>query len=52
MKPIFLAPEAWARSRNEEKSAVPSGKRTAPSTLPPAASIIFEASASMLWPAA
>src|SRR3546814_4189691 len=37
-RPITLAPEACACSRNEEKSLVLSGCRTAPSTLPTAAS--------------
>ena len=41
--PSTCAPEAWACSRNEEKSAAPRGTRTAPRFLPPRVSTTLEA---------
>ncbi len=50
--PMILALEAWAWSRNEEKSAVLSGCRTLPSTLPPFFSTTASVSRSSAWPKA
>src|ERR1700745_3139835 len=43
--PTTCAPEDCACSRNEEKSAAPSGTRTAPTFLPPWLSTTLEAAA-------
>ena len=51
-RPITLAFEACACSRNEEKSDVLSGCRTLPSTLPPDFSTTLVVSFSRSWPKA
>ncbi|MNY27586.1 hypothetical protein D3C86_1614980 [compost metagenome] len=51
-RPRICALEAWACSRNEEKSAVPSGARTWPLMSPPASLTTFMVSRSSAWPKA
>src|SRR6478672_1349588 len=49
-RPMILAFDACACSRNDEKSEVLSGWRTAPSTLPPLAVTTADVSRPSAWP--
>jgi hypothetical protein len=47
---MILAFDAWACSRNDEKSCVFSGARTLPTTLPPFLVTTASVSRSSAWP--